>query len=566
MTISRDKITLFQRVLLVSLAFFGIGAWSAHAQLLPPVRLPEPTPIPEPLEPKSPPLELPPSNQNPGGVEVPPLTLRSLKVIGNTVFSSQELLKLVDQYLNKYLTVADLNDLQDKISDYYVKRGYINSGAAILIVDNPKLNLVAADLIIRISEGRLSEITINGSKRLSKYVKDRLKQPGAFNINRLNKDFLLLQDNELIDQISGSLEAADPVLINLAKLTVDVKPSKPYKASVVTDNYRNPGVGSFERGIDFTALNPLALGDKLSVGYRNTNGSNIFNASYSAQINRQGTSLRFSYLNGTNSTIEKPFDNFGLQNSTQVYSFGIRQPLLIEASIKYRSEFGLSLSLDHLETQDELLGFNFPISRGADDSGQTKITTLRFGQDWQYRDSKQSIFLKSLLSLGIDIGSTTAPNFNRGQFFSWRGDAYWARQLPLRLTFISKAELQLSNRPLVSSEQLSLGGFDSIRGYRQDAVLGDNGFFGSLELRIPILDGTYGRLSISPFFDIGLPWDNAVNSESKLLASTGLSFQYNFSDRVSANFTWSLPLLNVSEDRKSLQEQGFLFSLKWSVF
>jgi hemolysin activation/secretion protein len=557
---------LFKRVLLVSFTLLGLGALSAHAQVLPPVRLPEPTPTPQPLEPKLPPLELPPSNQSPGGIDVPPLTLRSLKIVGNTVFSSQELLKLVDQYLTKYLTVADLNELQDKITDYYVERGYINSGAAILIVDNPKLNVEAADLIIRISEGRLSELTINGSRRLSKFIKDRLKQPGAFNINRLNKDLLLLQDSELIGQISGNLEPADPVLINLAKLSIDVKPSKPYQVSVVTDNYRNPGVGSFERGIDFTALNPLALGDKLSVGFRNTSGSNIFSASYTAPINRQGTSLRFSYVNGTNSTIEKPFENFGLQNSAQVYSFGIRHPLLREATTKYRSEFGLSLALDHLESQDQLLGLNFPISRGADDSGQTKISTVRFGQDWQYRDSKQSIFLRSLLSLGIDIGSTTAPNFNNGQFFSWRGDAYWARRLPWRLNFISKAGLQFADRPLVSSEQLSLGGFDSIRGYRQDGVLGDNGFFGSLELRIPILEGKYGRLSTSPFFDIGLPWDNAVNSGSKLLASTGLSFQYNFNDRVSANFTWSLPLLNVAGERKSLQEQGFLFSLKWSVF
>ena len=61
---------MFKRVLLVSLTLLDLGALSAHAQLLPPVRLPEPKPTPQPLEPKSPPLELPPSNQSPGGVEV----------------------------------------------------------------------------------------------------------------------------------------------------------------------------------------------------------------------------------------------------------------------------------------------------------------------------------------------------------------------------------------------------------------------------------------------------------------------------------------------------------------
>jgi hemolysin activation/secretion protein len=236
------------------------------------------------------------------------------------------------------------------------------------------------------------------------------------------------------------------------------------------------------------------------------------------------------------------------------------------ASERHRSEIGLSLSLDHLESQDKLLGFDFPISRGADDFGQTKVTSVRFGQDWRYQDSNQAAYLRSQLSLGLNIGSTTAPDFDNGQFLAWRGDAFWARKLPGRLNLITRVGLQISDRPLVSSEQINLGGFDTIRGYRQDGVLGDNGFFGSLELKIPIMEGKNGRLSISPFFDIGIPWDNAtLNAQSQLLASSGLSLQYDFSDRLSANVTWGIPLFNVNGERKSLQEQGLLFSLKWSV-
>jgi hemolysin activation/secretion protein len=557
---------LFKRAFLISFITLGIGVQTAHAQSLPPIRLPAPTPTPQPLEPNPNPLKRPPASPTPGDIEVPPLTLKSLSFVGNTVYSNQELAALTSQFLNKRLTVSDLNKLQNLIAEHYVKHGYINSGAAILTVDNPNLNLEAADLKIRVIEGKLSDTTINGSKRLSRYIRDRLKQPGIFNVNRLNKDLLLLQDDELIYQIRANLEPADPALINLAKLTVDVKPAKPYRVSLIADNYRNPGVGTFERGVDFIALNPLALGDKLTFGYRNTNGSDFINAAYTVPVTRQGTTLRFSYLNGSNVTIERPFENFGLQNTAQAYSLSIRHPILRIATEKHRSEIGLSLSLDRLESQDRLLGFNFPISRGADDSGQTKITSLRFAQDWRYQDSNQAAFLRSQFSLGLNIGSTTAPEFNRGQFFAWRGDANWARRLPWRLTLIAKAGLQVADRPLASSEQISLGGFDSIRGYRQDGVLGDNGFFGSIELKIPVMEGKYGRLSFSPFFDAGVPWDNtALNAESQLLASTGLSLQYDFSDRLSANFTWGIPIFDVAGESKSLQEQGLLFSLKWSV-
>jgi hemolysin activation/secretion protein len=556
---------LFKRAVFISFAFLGISIQTAHAQALPPIRLPEPTPTPQPLEPKPQPLELPPTSPAPGDIEVPPLTLKSLSFVGNTVFSSQELTALISQFLNKRLTVSDLNNLRNLIADHYTEDGYINSGAAILTIDNPNLNLDAADLKVRVIEGRLSDITINGSKRLSKYVRDRLKQPGIFNVNRLNQDLLLLQDDELIAGIKGNLEPADPQLINLAKLTVDLKPAKPYRVSLVADNYRNPGVGTFERGVDFIALNPLELGDKLNFGYRNTNGSDFINATYQVPITKQGTTLRFSYLNGSNTTIERPFENFGLQNTAQAYSLSFRHPLLRMANERHRSEIGLSLSLDHLESQDQLLDFDFPISRGADDNGQTKITSVRFGQDWRYQDVNQAAYLRSQLSLGLDIASTTAPEFDNGQFVAWRGDAFWARKLPWRLALIAKAGLQVSDRPLVSSEQISLGGIDTIRGYRQDGVLGDNGFFGTLELRIPVIEGKYGRLSFSPFFDVGIPWDNMRKSESALLASAGISLQYDFSDRLSANFTWGIPLIDVTGERKSLQEQGLLFSLKWSL-
>jgi hemolysin activation/secretion protein len=558
---------LIKRAFFISFAFLGIGIQTVHAQLLPPTKLPEPAPTPQPLEPKQNPLEVPPTSPTPGNVEVPPLTLKSCNFIGNTVFTSQELAALTNQFLGKRLTVSDLMQLRNLIAEHYTQNGYINSGAAVLAADNPNLNLEAADLNVRVIEGRLSDITINGSKRLSGYVKDRLNQPGIFNINRLNRGLLLLQDDEMIFQIRGNLEPADPQLINLAKLTIDLKPAKPYRVSLVADNYRNPGVGTFERGVDFVALNPLTLGDKLSFGYRNSNGNDFINAVYQVPITRQGTTLRFSYLNGSNATIERPFEIFGLQNTAQVYSFSIRHPILRMATEKHRSEIGLSLSLDHLESQDRLLEFDFPISRGADDFGQTKITSLRFAQDWRYQDANQAAYLRSQVSLGMDIASSTAPDFDNGQFLAWRGDAYWARRLPWRLTLITKAGLQFSDRPLVSSEQISLGGFDTIRGYRQDSVLGDNGFFGSLELKIPIYEGKAGKVSLSPFFAAGVPWNNtALNAESQLLASTGLSLQYNVSDRLSASFIWGIPLFDIAGERKSLQEQGLLFSLKWSVF
>jgi hemolysin activation/secretion protein len=37
-----------------------------------------------------------------------------------------------------------------------------------------------------------------------------------------------------------------------------------------------------------------------------------------------------------------------------------------------------------------------------------------------------------------------------------------------------------------SIEQFSLGGIDTVRGYRQNQIVADNGVFGSVELSVPL--------------------------------------------------------------------------------
>lgn len=548
----------------ISLSIIGSFPQCVNAQFLPPVRDLNKTPIPKTLEPLPTPIQKPLERLQLPEVEIPSLTVKRFLFIDNKIFSSSKLESLLTQYLNKKLSLPELRKIRDIITDFYVQNGYINSGAALLIRDNPKLNLDGDNVYIRIIEGKVGTLKVIGSSRLSRYVGDRLKQDKAFNYNLFTKSVFLLQDDPLLSDLKVSLEPSKN-LINVVDLDVKIKTAKAYKIEVFADNYRNPGVGSFERGLEFTALNPMTLGDKVNFTYRNTNGSNSLAANYTVPITKENTTLRFAYLYGNNEIIEKPFNGLGLNGISQIYSLGIRHPLMRTATEKNRSELAISLSIDHLENQDQLLGFSFPVSRGSNNTGQIKTTVLRFAQEWQYRDVSQFAFLRSQFSLGLDIGSITAPAFDNGQFFAWRGDAIWSRKLPGKLVFVSKAGLQLSDRLLVSSEQLNAGG-ETVRGYRQDGALGDNGFLGSLEVRIPIFDGNKGRLGIAPFFDVGYVWDNGAGTRSNILASTGLSLQYDFSDRLSANLTWGIPLTGVSGERKSLQEQGVLFSLRWHLF
>ena len=128
----------------------------------------------------------------------------------------------------------------------------------------------------------------------------------------------------------------------------------------------------------------------------------------------------------------------------------------------------------------------------------------------------------------------------------------------------------ITDRPLLSLEQFGLGGFDSIRGYRQDQLLADNGLYGSIEARIPIFRIPQIRsvAQITPFVDWGTAWNSGdrVEPEDKTLASVGLGLRWQFSDWATARLEWGIPLMNSNSSSNSLQESGVLFSLTSNVF
>jgi hemolysin activation/secretion protein len=77
-----------------------------------------------------------------------------------------------------------------------------------------------------------------------------------------------------------------------------------------------------------------------------------------------------------------------------------------------------------------------------------------------------------------------------GSYLYLRGDVAHTHDLPHGMQVLAKVQGQLSNHPLINSEQFSAGGQSSVRGYLESNALGDNGIVGTLELRSPSLIGT----------------------------------------------------------------------------
>ena len=103
-----------------------------------------------------------------------------------------------------------------------------------------------------------------------------------------------------------------------------------------------------------------------------------------------------------------------------------------------------------------------------------------------------------------------------------------------------------------------------MRGYRQDALLADNGAFASVELQLPIGNGNNNVFQVAPFIDVGTVWNNnnRANSSGNTLLATGLGLQWR-SDNLSARLDWGIPLVNASAQKNSWQDNGLYFSLRY---
>ncbi|MES1987608.1 MAG: ShlB/FhaC/HecB family hemolysin secretion/activation protein, partial [Pseudomonadota bacterium] len=68
-----------------------------------------------------------------------------------------------------------------------------------------------------------------------------------------------------------------------------------------------------------------------------------------------------------------------------------------------------------------------------------------------------------------------------------RSELKHTQKLPYDWSILAKLGGQVANGPLISAEQFAMGGVDSVRGYVESSVLGDNGIMTSFELHTPPL-------------------------------------------------------------------------------
>ncbi len=487
------------------------------------------------------------------------------EVVGSTRFKPEEFAKVMAPFSGRELTFAEMVQARTAVTKLYVDKGYVTTGALIL----PQ-TLETGVVKIQVVEGTLEDVTVTGNKRLnSQYIRDRIRQGAGtpLNVDQLLANLQLLRLDPRIKNLSADLQAG--VRPGTNRLAVDVQEADTFSLSSSFDNGRSPSVGSFRRKVDLREGNILGFGDAITLGYSNTKGSNSLDLNYTLPFNSRNGTAWLSYGSSKNNVIEEPFTALDIQSKSRYFELGLRQPLLQKST----EELAMGVVFSRQSSQTEL-GIDdigpFPLSPGADSEGRTRVSALRFFQEYTKRSESQVFALRSQFSMGLNwFGANVSDNGPDSKFLTWRGQGQWVRQLAKDSLFLIKGDVQFANDKLLPLEQMGIGGQVSVRGYRQDALLTDAGALVSAEMRLPLIRTRRGGgvLQVAPFLDFGTAWNiGTANPETNTLASAGLGLIWKQGNQFSMRLDWGIPLKKLEGDKRSLQERGVYFSVNYSPF
>lgn len=214
-------------------------------------------------------------------------------------------------------------------------------------------------------------------------------------------------------------------------------------------------------------------------------------------------------------------------------------------------------------------------SEGSDRNGISRVTVLRFVQEWSKRNLKSVTAVRSSVNLGIDaLGSSdggkdaTKRTTRDSKFFSWLGQFQYVTRLGESANrLILKSNMQWTDDKLLSMEQFSIGGAHSVRGYRENQIVRDRGITLSAEVRFPVWFTKRRQeiLQIAPFFDYGRAANIGASGFDRI-SSAGLGFLFTPNNRLSAELYWGIPFKDVDNDQDDLQDEGVHFNVAFTAF
>lgn len=480
----------------------------------------------------------------PAGEEAKKIKFRLNGIIlqGNTVYSDAELAKLYNKKLHKVISVAELFEIVQSITNYYRNNGYVIS-RAILPPQHVKNGIVQ----VRIIEGFIDQVDVTGHPYNANFLVcafgNKIRECPPLQISRMEK-YLLLANEIPATQVKAVLSPSKTTT-GAADLSL-VTENSPITGYFSYDNYGTRYIGPQQMTANLGLNSFVTSGDTTQVTVTKTPKGgelNYIDINNTFPLNDEGVRM----LIGATKAHTHPLfvlrpaqiDGLNLNYYTTVFFPIIRtrtENLTFQTSFNYLDTH--VTALDHELYTDHI--------RSLGIGGTYNFSDKYYGSNLIYADIRKGLPI---------LGYTTATNPQTALTSRPGGHANYTKidvtvsrlqalRGPFSLYGIFKG--QYSFYPLLAAEQFTFGGSQLGRGYDVAELIADKGIAGSLELRYDLFIGRMIQsMQFYAFYDWAIVWNYLFigNVPTKVSGTTtGVGMRFFFTNYFSGNVMWTQTL------------------------
>jgi hemolysin activation/secretion protein len=400
-----------------------------------------------------------------------------------------EVEEVVYPFLGPNRTAEDVDKARTALEKAYHDKGFQTVGVSI-----PPQDAQRGFVVLKVVENRVGRLRVKGSRYYDlnniKRKAVSLQEGKLPNFKDVTRDIVSL--NQWPDRrVTPALRAG--IAPGTVDVDLNVEDKHPLHGSIEINNRKSPSTTPLRLSLSARYDNLWQLGHSLSFTYQvaplRREDAEVFSGSYMARTDVEWLNILV----------------YGLKSASSVATIGGANVVGPGQVIGARGVITLPPKGELFHTFSfgaDYKKFDQTLSLGSD-SFSSPVTyaplVASYGAQWQ-GDGRLTQFnatiTAGLRGMGSDPDEFDIKRFKAtANFVHLRGDVSHTQTLPHDAQLFIKVQGQLADQPLVSSEQLSLGGLDTVRGYLESEVLGDYGAVGTIELRSPNL-GTHFEQSL----------------------------------------------------------------------
>lgn len=430
--------------------------------------------------------------------EQPTFAIREFRVLGNTLLDRRRVEAAVYPFLGPNKSLQDVEQARDALAAVYRQAGY-----GTVFVDIPQQTVDSGIVRLRVTEGRLQRANISGARYFSEaHVLEQLPalKPGVVpNLPVLQLQLGRLGQEARDRQVTPILRAGSET----GTVVVDLKVQDrlPLHFSLEVDDRHTAGTTPVRATGIVSYENMFQRAETLSLQYE------------TAPARPSQVELLAVTYQGRTANPDLTWAVYGIRSKSDVAAVGTLSVLgngsiaggRLNIALTARPQWSdaVSLGVDYKDFRQQVNEL----------TGATETPVHYFVWSGSYSAVAHASHLDFSGSLAINFGVQGLGNpdqefeYNR---YGARGDFFYIRgsdALVLHGWHGSAARVRLgyqySDTPLVNNEQISVGGFDSVRGYLEAEALTDSAVLESIELSPPPLKVHSSNSALFAFYDAG---------------------------------------------------------------